>query len=80
MLLHPTEDESFDYFSDYKMNNMSNNSNTSPYVYTMSNNFQDDYVSSTLEFGAAYSGEFKTKCIFKHHYYTGNKRNKFAHL
>ncbi|XP_065211487.1 hepatocyte nuclear factor 4-gamma-like isoform X2 [Planococcus citri] len=55
MLSLASEDESSDRFPEYKVNNMPNNSIPPSFALFIPNsaNFQDDYVSSSYEFGGA---------------------------
>lgn len=55
MLLRPSEKENFDNFPEFKMNAM--NTQQMPYLF-MNGHFQDDYVSSTYDFGGQYTGKW----------------------
>jgi len=71
MQSHPSGDESFHRFTEFTLYDMSNNS-TGSYVFR-SNNFQDEYVSSTFEFKASCSGELKNI-----YYFDYTHKNTFA--
>lgn len=55
MLLNPSEDEHFDNITALKLNTM-NNLQVPPYV-LLNGHFQDDYVSSSYDFGGTFTGK-----------------------